>query len=182
MRKLLKQASVRQSLLLLARQRGKLGFTLIELMISAVVIAVIASVVFVGYNRYRSSEYLNGKTRDMNFLLGTLESVRVINAGAYPAGSNIDLTIPSNPAPTGTAQLLAASLGTDNAEYQGWLYSCTGNTLSITVNVGDTSNQNLRVAVNRTLHNNLAGLGWDCQGAAYAGGPTFTCTKTAVCR
>lgn len=164
--------------------RKSRGITLIEMLLYTVVVAGIIGVAFTFYNRQRNSDYMTRKPQEMQALLGSLEAARMANGGAYPASSSpIDLVLPSNPQPTGTAQLLAAALGTDNREYKGWTYSCAGDVLSVRINVGDTSNKNLRVAVNRAIHNNLSNQGWNCGPDGYDGSqPSFTCTRPAVCR
>lgn len=164
-----------------ARQRG---ITLIEMLLYSVAVAAIIAAVFLFYNRQRNAEYVNSRHKLMHGLVSAIESARVANGGAYPAATTaIDLLLPSNPAPTGTAQLLAAALGTNNEEYRGWTYTCNNNTLTIGVNVGDTPNKNLRVAVNRAIHNNLSNQGWDCNATNYDGSaPTFNCVRPAACR
>lgn len=166
-----------------ARQKQR-GLTLVEMMLYVVAVAAIIAAAFVFYNRQRNVEYMNNKPRLMQGLVSALEATRMTNGGAYPASATpIDLLLPSNPPPTGTAQLLAAALGTNNEEYRGWAYTCNNNLLTITVNVGDTPNRDLRVAVNRAIHNNLNNQGWDCNPAGYDGSaPTFNCTKPATCR
>lgn len=171
-------------MVLVKNLKSKKGITMIEMMLYAVVIALIVAAAFAGYNRWKNSDYVTRKPKEMQLLLSALEAARVSNGGAYPASTTaIDLTLPSTSTLTGAAQLLAASLGTDNNEYREWTYTCTGGTLTIRVNVGDTPNRNLRVAVNRAIHNNLNNQGWDCNPDSYDGSTgTFNCTKSAACR
>lgn len=166
------------------RKRWQRGMSIVELMIVlAVGAAVAAGALAVYFFQVRPSMYIDGKAKDFESLAMSLEQIRGLYGNAYPAGVVPNLgALQENPG-TPLERLLVARIGPFNSKYNNWGYNCPrGGSLSVTVYVGETDDQNQRFSVFTNLVQNNRGV-WDC-GNSYTGGtPTFVCTQRgSTCR
>lgn len=153
-------------------KRRTKGFTLTELVLALAIIGIAAVVLFVIYNRtVKPSQYVNEKMQAFTNLVAAIEQARTINGGAYPAVSISDLGNIGN-----ATAVLSGVLGTTNPMYTSWEYSCSGNTLTLTVYVGDEAgNADLQNAVQNMIARNTSGF--TCGAVT---NDKITCTRSNV--
>lgn len=142
-----------------AKRKTK-GFTLTELVLALAIIGVAAVALFVIYNKtVKPSQYVNEKMQAFTNLVAAIEQARTINGGAYPAGSITNLGNIGNATASTAKTVLSGILGSTNAMYTSWQYSCTGNTLTLTVYVGEEAgNTDLQNTVQNMIARNTSGF------------------------
>ncbi len=158
------------------RRKGRVcGFTLTELIIVlAVAGLLIGGVLFVYKNRIEPTQWVNGKAEAFVNLASALENAKSMNGGGYPAATNVNLADLSN-ATTSQMRILAAAIGQRSPDLTGWTYSCSGGTLTITVNTGDVPGG--RTDLVEALRSKIQGA------SAYScttGTGSITCTRSTV--
>lgn len=115
------------------------GFTLIEMVLVLAGLVIFLSVVFAVYrSRVEPNSWASNKFQTFQSVVSALESAKSANGGAYPAATNVSLsnsTAPSDP----KAKLVwsAVTGGVPTSDINGWTYSCSGNTITLTVDLSD---------------------------------------------
>ncbi len=97
--------------------RGRKGFTLIEVLIVIVVIAVLASIVIprlLGAGRQAKEAALRATLQELRNSIGLFQS----HTGTYPAGL-ADIMLPATAPPASGLDVLGAALGINATDYRG---------------------------------------------------------------
>ena len=154
--------------------RYQRGMTLIEILIAlAITIAFIVAVLVVYNDNIKPNMYVNGKVEAFTNFATALDNVKELNGGAYPASSTITLPI-TNPS-TPQQNLIYQASGKNNPDYSGWQYTCNNGTLTIGVNVSDTTDTTLQQNVETAIASDNS----DFTCTAVSNG-MFTCSKSNV--
>jgi hypothetical protein len=106
------------------------------------ILVLAALTVFLGliFGIYRTkiepNKWASNQFQIFQSVITALENAKSANGGAFPAATNVDLG--SATAPTDTKAKLvwyAVTGGNPSSDTAGWMYSCSGNAIDITVDI-----------------------------------------------